>query len=686
MKSLRLIGYIVLIAATLGLASGRLLFNPMESGDFHLLPVALGMMTISVFLIYLSWRKGSSPDRLAVYWSFIFILGAVQISGGSGSLLFPVLLLFLAGVTLPGMNGSAVELGVIAGATGAIALLVSSIGSGSEPFLTRLLPLLPGCLKAFLTPALFGFAIEWLSERFMKDLPQVRSSRSSSRGGHRERGHSAPEENYEIELLEMLHRRSGADVTCLFMSYDPDFLRLEHFVGGDAVISKCLLPTGHRLVHMLGGLRKTVSARVDSPNERRDLLPYRRQELDPEAPVWLMVCPLIRDDSVLGFLLQDFTSQPPPGTAAELESASRIIGISPSREAGSTRNPDDEVSWITRMITACDQGPLDRAVSSIAGLLQQALPDSTISIADVEPSTGRTCVWVSRGPLAGSRREKTCTGTGIAGWIVKNRTPCRRTGLNQGERSVWAFTGGSEESPGSLNSCMGAPIIVEGEVTGLIMAEHADDDAYGHEHEGMLFAAAGLLSMKMELSDLRGRCGDLIEGDSLTGLPRAPYLYDNLKMMAGKVQLYGGPVSVIVADIDDFSSLNEKVGYSAGDSILRQAALRFSGCFSPEIIVARIGSDRFAACVPSIDGAGLEALIARTINALSWNFSSGAKDPGVAVSASIGACYTSTNKEVLLLIREAERAAAEAAAAGPGSSRMKSLGRGRGPYSSSRSE
>jgi len=686
LKSLRLIGYIVLIAAILGLASGRLLFNPMESGDFHLLPIALGMMSISVSFVYLSWRKGSSPDRLAVYWSFIVVLGAVQISGGLESLLYPVLLLFLAWVTLPGVNGSAVELGVIAGATASIALLISSIGEGSESFLSRLLPLLPGSLKAFLTPALFGIAIEWLSERFLMDIPRERSRRGSSSERHHEKEHSSPEENYEIELLNMLHRRSGADVTCLFLPYDADYLRLEYFMGGDAVISGYLLPTGHRLVHMLGSLLETVSVRVDSPDARKDLLPYRRQELDPEAPVWLMVCPLIRDDSVLGFLLQDFTSQPPPGTAMELESASRIIGISPLRESGSRKSSHDEVSWITRMITACDQGPLDSAVSSIAGLLQEALPDSTISIADVDPSTGRICVWVSRGPLAASRREKTCTGTGIAGWIVKNRTPCRRTGLNQGERSVWAFAGGNEEVPGSLNSCMGAPIVVEGAVTALIMAEHADDDAFGHEHEGMLFAAAGLLSMKMELSDLRRRCGDLFERDSLTGLPRVPYLYDHLKIMAGKVQLYGGPVSVIVADIDDFSLLNETVGYPAGDAILRQAAHRFSGCFSPEIIVARIGADRFAACVPSIDGAGLEALIARTINALSWNFSSGAKDPGVPVSASIGACYTSTNREVLLLIREAEQAASEAAAAGSGSSRMRGIGRGRGSSTGSRSE
>ena len=677
MKPLRLIGYFVLVMALLGLASGRLLYNPIDSGEFHLLPIALGMLILSVAIIYLSGRRGSSPDRLAVYWSFIVVLAAIQISGGTSSLFYPALLLFLAWVSLPGVGGSAAELGLIAGVTGCAALLSGSLLEGSEPFFSRLVSLLPGSLKALLIPSIFGFAIEWLSNRFLSEVPreQRRGADSTSRIRRRR---TAPEPGYEKELLSMLQRGSGAEAVCLFLRHDTDYLRLEHSVGDDAVIAKYMLPAEHRLVRMLGGLRKTVSARVDSPGERKELMPYRRRELDPDSPVWLMVCPLIRDETISGFLLQDFSGgQPPPGTATVMESASKIIGISPSQDSMARSSVRNEVNLMAGMMASCGQRSLDGVVTGIAGLLSQALPGSTISIADVDQPTGKISVWVSRGPLARHRTEKTCTDAGIAGWIVKYRAPCRRTGLNRGEQSIWTFSGGDDQQ-GSVSSCMGAPVMVGGAVVGLVMAEH-EEDVFQREHEGMLFTAAGLLSMEMELCDLRERCGDLTEKDSLTGLPRVPLLHEHLKQMAARVQIYGGQVSVIVADIDGFTAINEKLGYSTGDKIIREAAIRFRGCFSPEIFVSRTGSDSFAACVPSAGRIELDALLTRIIETLSWDFSTGTRGPAVGISVSLGASYTRTNRKVLQLIGEAEQAAADAAEAAPGSIRMRRIGRGREP-------
>src|SRR3954468_10176751 len=87
--------------------------------------------------------------------------------------------------------------------------------------------------------------------------------------------------------------------------------------------------------------------------------------------------------------------------------------------------------------------------------------------------------------------------------------------------------------------------------------------------------------------------------DPLTGVANRMLLLED----TGRLLARGGPVSVLVLDLDDFKDVNDSRGHAAGDQLLVAVA----GCVRPEDVVARLGGDEFAVVLD----AGLDT--ARTV-------------------------------------------------------------------------
>ncbi len=60
-------------------------------------------------------------------------------------------------------------------------------------------------------------------------------------------------------------------------------------------------------------------------------------------------------------------------------------------------------------------------------------------------------------------------------------------------------------------------------------------------------------------------------------------------------------VGLFHIDIDDFKTINEKMGHTAGDNMLHQAAQRLSRTFRKSDTVARMGGDEFLVIIPNLD-------------------------------------------------------------------------------------
>ncbi len=98
-----------------------------------------------------------------------------------------------------------------------------------------------------------------------------------------------------------------------------------------------------------------------------------------------------------------------------------------------------------------------------------------------------------------------------------------------------------------------------------------------------------------EVQDTRIReLEKLATTDELTGLKNRRYIWEFSRQIIEHARKQNGRVTLLIFDIDDFKHYNDVYGHSAGDDILRQAAVLMRHCCRCHDIVGRVGGDEFA--------------------------------------------------------------------------------------------
>jgi diguanylate cyclase (GGDEF)-like protein/PAS domain S-box-containing protein len=82
--------------------------------------------------------------------------------------------------------------------------------------------------------------------------------------------------------------------------------------------------------------------------------------------------------------------------------------------------------------------------------------------------------------------------------------------------------------------------------------------------------------------------------DTLTGLPNRAAFNMTLEAAIRDKPYASADIAVFIIDVDEFKEVNDQFGHSTGDSLLKIAGRRISGCLSPADMVARLGGDEFA--------------------------------------------------------------------------------------------
>jgi diguanylate cyclase (GGDEF)-like protein len=167
----------------------------------------------------------------------------------------------------------------------------------------------------------------------------------------------------------------------------------------------------------------------------------------------------------------------------------------------------------------------------------------------------------------------------------------------------------------------------------------------------------------MQLSVLQEQLHHQAYHDPLTSLANRVLFAEKVKQaIAGG----GGEVAVLFIDLDDFKTVNDSLGHSAGDELLVAVALRLRGCLRPEDLVARLGGDEFAVMVQDGDAEMAATGVARRImDAFTAPMMVG--PDSVAVHASVGIA-TNHKRTVAAedLIRDADVAMYKAKTSGKG--------------------
>ena len=114
----------------------------------------------------------------------------------------------------------------------------------------------------------------------------------------------------------------------------------------------------------------------------------------------------------------------------------------------------------------------------------------------------------------------------------------------------------------------------------------------------------------------------LADLDALTGLHNYRYFHETLEREISRAQRYERQLALVVFDIDDFKSVNDRIGHLAGDSVLAEAAERVRSVVRGADIACRVGGDEFAVILPESSISDAESLYRRLQNALN-NWRSG---------------------------------------------------------------
>lgn len=100
--------------------------------------------------------------------------------------------------------------------------------------------------------------------------------------------------------------------------------------------------------------------------------------------------------------------------------------------------------------------------------------------------------------------------------------------------------------------------------------------------------------------NLRNEAKRLSYYDALTGLPNRQLFTNRAAQAIQQAQSNGSKVALLLLDLDHFKSINDSLGHSVGDAILKCVAERLASSVRPQDTVSRPGGDEFVILLPQV--------------------------------------------------------------------------------------
>jgi diguanylate cyclase (GGDEF)-like protein/PAS domain S-box-containing protein len=144
--------------------------------------------------------------------------------------------------------------------------------------------------------------------------------------------------------------------------------------------------------------------------------------------------------------------------------------------------------------------------------------------------------------------------------------------------------------------------------------------------------------------------------DNLTGLPNRMLFNHRLPAALAHARRTGEYLAVLFLDLDRFKTINDSLGHSIGDRLLKEATARLLESIREEDTIARWGGDEFTLCLPNLKSAEDAAKVSqRILTALQPPFTIESHE--LHITASIGiALYPQDGEDLQTLLINADAA------------------------------
>jgi diguanylate cyclase (GGDEF)-like protein len=193
-----------------------------------------------------------------------------------------------------------------------------------------------------------------------------------------------------------------------------------------------------------------------------------------------------------------------------------------------------------------------------------------------------------------------------------------------------------------------------GETIGLIWADEPEDRLLPTEERLQalrVFAnqAASALTLATQFEQMRY----LADHDPLTQLPNRRAFMRELERSLDEADETGGPLALIIVDVDGLKAMNDRRGHAAGDECLIRIAELLRSELERDNAAFRIGGDEFAVLLPGCDYGAGTATSAQLVQSLQRQGQSSI----LRIEASFGVAErTAKRRTADLLLRAADEA------------------------------
>ena len=134
------------------------------------------------------------------------------------------------------------------------------------------------------------------------------------------------------------------------------------------------------------------------------------------------------------------------------------------------------------------------------------------------------------------------------------------------------------------------------------------------------------------LTDLQGRVAGRLRSaaatDPLTGVANRRAWEAEAERHLARAARTGEPLAFVLIDLDNFKEVNDRLGHSAGDELLRDLASEWAGHLRKADLLGRYGGDEFVLCLPATDLEGTQETLERLRASHPFSWSAGVTSAG----------------------------------------------------------
>lgn len=181
---------------------------------------------------------------------------------------------------------------------------------------------------------------------------------------------------------------------------------------------------------------------------------------------------------------------------------------------------------------------------------------------------------------------------------IKTREPQYIENLGADER--WSLEYRAALIQAGYKRCAAHPIVTSTGMTFGTITSYTRVEHWGEELSKQQKAAADLAAIALERHNLIQKLEYQAMHDPLTGLPNRSLYHDRLEQAVARANRNGTLVSVLFIDLNGFKAINDTLGHTIGDSLLRDVGLRLSSYIRASDTVARLGGDEFCLILPDL--------------------------------------------------------------------------------------